>query len=208
MGPPPVDADTRVAEINKRAGTNLYLPAQAGGRRTRDGKDLKWKVAFPVVDKEKGEARGVRPFWCEDVTERGWRVSTCGLPFGSRWVLLKRLRLILLTFLQVPEHSGPHPNGVTGVASIVLLSHPTKLTHYTSELAPILTASTKGSEHQFELSSPAGSTAIKVFVREPESEEEIRWVAERGEGLWEVVLKGGDRSLTVGASEGARFTFA
>ncbi|KAK3674732.1 hypothetical protein LTR78_005454 [Recurvomyces mirabilis] len=46
-----------------------YAPPQEGGRRTPDGKELKWKVTFP-----KGAERGEVPFWCHDVTDRERRV--------------------------------------------------------------------------------------------------------------------------------------
>ncbi|KAK3067479.1 hypothetical protein LTR53_015630 [Teratosphaeriaceae sp. CCFEE 6253] len=46
-----------------------YAEPQAGGRRTPDGQELKWKVTFPL-----GAARGEVPFWCHDVTPRERRV--------------------------------------------------------------------------------------------------------------------------------------
>jgi hypothetical protein len=64
--------------IAESAGRNLIeeigeneaygLPVQ-GGRRTPDGKELKWDVVFP----NKGE-RGRLPFFCSDKTPREWRV--------------------------------------------------------------------------------------------------------------------------------------
>lgn len=76
LGPPPLTAAERVSDANAKAGKKLYDEPVAGGRVTTDGKVLKWKVAFPVV--HEGERRGVAPFWCEDITERAWRVR---IPF-------------------------------------------------------------------------------------------------------------------------------
>lgn len=45
---------------------------------------------------------------------------------------------------------------------------------------------------------------MQVVVREPESEEELAWVEERGEGLWEVVLGGAQEEASLGAEQGAR----
>lgn len=74
LGPAPADAAERVRDANAAAGQTIYDEPVAGGRITKDGsKHLQWKVAFPEVGE--GERRGVKPFWCEDVTERAWRVS-------------------------------------------------------------------------------------------------------------------------------------
>ena len=57
-------------QINSRAGEELFLPPQAGGRRNRDGVELKWNITIPVPRL----GHGVIPFFCGDVTDRALRV--------------------------------------------------------------------------------------------------------------------------------------
>lgn len=154
---------------------------------------MEWAVAFPVVDREAGEERGVLPFWCEDVTERGRRVSFATLLMGQRE---------LSVYAQVPSRQAPHPNGAKGVKALTLLSNPAGLANYVSSLAAVLNSAAPGTTYQFELVSPVGGK-IAVVVREPASAEERRWVEERGEGLWEVELEGG-KGAKIGGGEGAR----
>lgn len=73
--PGPLNADDRVACINRAANSTIYDAPIHGGRTTKEGKKLRWAVAFPLVD-ENRERRGVLPFFCGDITPRDWRVST------------------------------------------------------------------------------------------------------------------------------------
>ena len=71
--PAPASTSDRIKAVNAKAGSKIYQEPVDGGRLTKQGRQLEWKVAFPVL--EVGQTRGVRPFWCGDVTERAWRVS-------------------------------------------------------------------------------------------------------------------------------------
>ncbi len=73
LAPAPSTSDEVLAEIETRAGVQPYDAPVSGGRLTTEGKKLEWKVTFPKL--EARQKRGVRPFWCEDVSPREWRVS-------------------------------------------------------------------------------------------------------------------------------------
>lgn len=201
LGPTPVSAAERVHRANASAGTTIYDAPVAGGRVTKDGsKHVQWKVAFPVL--ANGERRGVKPFWCEDVTERGWRVRA----FSCRPLSAENEPLAKYKFptSQVPE-PAPHPNGATGIHALTLLAPPGDLEAYLTTLSPILSVAPAAALHQFEIATPVGSS-VQVFVREPADEGEVAWVAERGAGLWEVELAtaAGASRVKIGASAGAR----
>lgn len=66
-----------------------YQAGREGGRRALSGKEIKWKVTFPVG--LRGIPRGAFPFWCEDVTPRWWRGAWCGAPKSSERVIRERL---------------------------------------------------------------------------------------------------------------------
>jgi len=53
-----------------------YEKPRDGGRKRPDGKEIKWKVTWPVAGGELGLRRGEAPFFCHDVTERELRVPT------------------------------------------------------------------------------------------------------------------------------------
>ncbi|KAI5474933.1 hypothetical protein MNV49_002183 [Pseudohyphozyma bogoriensis] len=177
--PTPQTAAERVAAANERAGATFFQEPIYGGRTTPDGKEVKWAVAFPSVDREKGEERGKIPFWCEDVTERS---------------------------LRVPSKTTPHPTGATGVSSIELLAKPGRLAAYVSELALVLPRAPSGSAHQFVLETPVGGS-VAVTVREAVEEEEIKFVEGSGEGLYAVEFTSASgEKRKVGEKEGARIT--
>lgn len=48
----------------------MYQPTTPGGRVRPDGTVLKWRITAP----DARHGRGVLPFFCQDVTPRGWRV--------------------------------------------------------------------------------------------------------------------------------------
>ncbi|KAM0752669.1 hypothetical protein T439DRAFT_311347 [Meredithblackwellia eburnea MCA 4105] len=120
LAPTPLEAAARVHALNyltpppASAGESnkVFTEPVEGGRETKDGKQLKWKVAFPVLKDE--EKRGVIPFFCEDVTDRTWRV---------------------------PTRSTPHPNSTTGIKSLTVLSKPDGAKAYTDRLSYILSSS-------------------------------------------------------------------
>ncbi|ORY89715.1 glyoxalase-like domain-domain-containing protein [Leucosporidium creatinivorum] len=180
LAPAPSTAKARVDGINDASGGAVYDQPVAGGRLNKQGQHVEWEVAFPIVGGDAGE-RGRRPFWCEDISERGWRV---------------------------PERLSDQPNGASGISSLILLSAPSQLDRYLSLLAPILAASSSGSFHQYELDHPIGEGKVKVFVREASTDAEKQWVEERGEGLYEVgVSTGKGEKTTIGEAEGARIVF-
>lgn len=67
-----------------------YKSPQEGGRRRPDGKELAWRVTFPV-----NCSRGSIPFWCNDVSPREWRVP-------------------------VSKDNTKHPSGTLGTAGVEL----------------------------------------------------------------------------------------
>ncbi|KAK4054702.1 hypothetical protein OIO90_003514 [Microbotryomycetes sp. JL221] len=178
LAPTPLSAQERVNAINIVARESVYQNAAEGGRLNKQRQMIKWRVAFPVVGGDKGE-RSVRPFWCEDITDRTWRV---------------------------PRSQQVHSNRAAGVSSLTLLSNTNGLTSYLEVLKPILGASPKGQSHQFELGSPNGSSKIKVFVKEPATEDERSWIQQRGQGLFSVTLQTDrtDSPVQVGVLEQAR----
>lgn len=195
--PLPLTAQERVDSTNAASKAQVYEEPVKGGRETTAGKKLEWKVAFPVL--QKGELRGVIPFWCEDVTPRGWRVES----FTSSIIP----SALTYNFIKVEPRDKPHPNGGVGIASFTLLS---KSPTYIQRLSAILVAAPSSSSHQFELGTPAplSATRVKVFVREPDTEAEKQWVEERGEGLWEVdVLSEKGNADELGDGNGARIRF-
>jgi hypothetical protein len=78
------DPTTGISEIiNKRVKKNgsgaEYLPEKKGGRERPDGKVLEWVIAGPGTGFDKGSV----PFFCGDITPRGWRVSYQQALFGE-----------------------------------------------------------------------------------------------------------------------------
>lgn len=186
--PSPLSATERVNNINESVGIMPgYTAPKAGGRLNKQDQQLRWNVAFPIVSDRKnqqGEKRGRRPFFCEDLTPRNWRVShsrinECNLELTSR------------SRSQVPPRTTQQPNGVVGVASLTLLSRPasTAFDAYVAALSAVLPKADDAATHQFELVSLHGLNPIRVYIRQAETEEERRWVEERGEGLYEIGLR-------------------
>lgn len=138
---------------------------RAGGRRTPEGRQLEWEVAFPNA--ETCGARGRLPFICADKTPREWRV-----PASLR---------------------GAHTNSAQGIAKLVLLARPGGVAAYTEGLAAMLDAELLNgpddlSRHLFRVATPGGGS-VEVEVKEPEGVEEEAFVTERGEGLYEVSVR-------------------
>jgi hypothetical protein len=50
-------------------GEERFSEPREGGRKTSEGKELKWRVTFPTE-----KPRGRLPFVCDDLTPREWRV--------------------------------------------------------------------------------------------------------------------------------------
>lgn len=74
---------TRLSKLDKSVTSKYdYSPPIAGGRRQRDGTEVKWEVTPP-----RGVNPGVLPFFCHDVTPRNHRVplseEACTHPCGA-----------------------------------------------------------------------------------------------------------------------------
>jgi hypothetical protein len=161
-----------------------YSDSVEGGRKALDGKELKWKVTFP---KGSRKIRGTYPFFCEDITPRDWRVRS-------------------------PPPA--HPNKSQGLTAMTLLYYPTSFPHRLASLQLILTSS-KGSAEEIQaglvdldpppttdgqaalpteqvelyLSTPDGPPLL-VRVKAAEDPSELQWLAENGEGLFELEISG------------------
>lgn len=72
------------ATINSRAAADgsgaRYAPEARGGRTREDGRVLEWLISAPDGD----GARGQLPFFCGDLTPRGWRVSDASSGCAAR----------------------------------------------------------------------------------------------------------------------------
>lgn len=106
----------------------------------------------------------------------------------------------------MPTRCSKHPNGVTGIAEIVLLARPGGVAGYAARLSPFLTTAADAGSHTLELSTPNGGK-VQVSIRDAISADEQAWIKERGEGLFKVILarEGGSTGSTEsGVIEGAR----
>ena len=147
-----------------------YANAQRGGRRTTEGKELEWKVAF---NRQPAAARGRLPFSCEDVTPREWRVPAA------------------------PDHQNGAKGvrSITLLAKVTQLSQylaalrPILGTSELPDSVNVSPADYPPRERTFSLVSPSGAPIV-VNVREAANDEESTWVREHGEGLFEVELVG------------------
>ncbi len=151
-----------------------YLPPKAGGRKRKDGKDVKWEVTRPEYRNAENTPsadmfptkRIDAPFFCHDVTPRVVRV-----PWDE-------------------EDLTQHPSGAAGIAAVEVLVPPEKLTAYSA-----LYSSVTGSSPQqlndkskkgvsFDLAVPTSqSRGPLIKVRVPSSDEDHAWLEERGIGI-------------------------
>ena len=153
------------SSASARGGREQWNAPRAGGRRTPEGRQLEWEVAFP--NSEICGMRGRLPFICADKTPREWRVPSS--PPGAR------------------------TNSAEGFAKLVLLARPGGLAAYAEGLTAMLDAiSPNGpddpSRRLFRVATPSGG-AVEVEVKEPECAEEEVFVTERGEGLYKVSVR-------------------
>ncbi|KAH8926492.1 hypothetical protein BT69DRAFT_1317598 [Atractiella rhizophila] len=107
------EAEAYVDGVNATLGEEeRYDMLRAGGRRTKEGKELKWRIS------RSGSERvgvGRKPFFCVDLTPREWRV---------------------------PPPTAPHPNGSFRISEIVLLaSSPSSASSISEKLDAILRSS-------------------------------------------------------------------
>lgn len=147
---------------------------QAGGRKRKDGVDVKWEITRPEYS-EAAETPGPgsyptsrldAPFFCHDVTARIIRV-----PFDE-------------------NDLTKHPSKATGIAAVDVLVPPEKLSAY-STLYSSITGSTpdqiNGSSKkgvEFKLTTPTSQGSGPVIrVRVPTSTEDHEWLKNRGIGI-------------------------
>ena len=75
--PAPDNSSDLADVINERAATQgastKYDATVPGGRIRPDGKELKWQITAPSVDRH---GQGLLPFFCGDVTDRQLRVRS------------------------------------------------------------------------------------------------------------------------------------
>lgn len=164
-----VERANKLAE--REGGNERWDVPKSGGRKTPEGKELQWEVAFPKT--EGSGPRGRLPFICGDKTPREWRV---------------------------PPPTKAHPNGAEGITSIEVLAQPTRLSALTGALSSLLEPLPPGPSgtsdapsyaraRHFVVRTPFGQDNVDVVVREAEGEEEEAHVKTRGEGLYSVGVR-------------------
>lgn len=156
-----------------------YLEPKEGGRKRKDGKDVKWVVTRPefsdATETPSQEyfptTRTDAPFFCHDLTPRFIRV-----PFDED---------------EITHHSC----GATGIAAVEVLVPPEKLTAYSTLYASITGVApkqiTQGDKKgvEFALTTPTSQGGGPVVrVRVPTSDVDKSWLKERGVGIRAVQL--------------------
>ncbi|KPI38611.1 uncharacterized protein AB675_4295 [Cyphellophora attinorum] len=151
-----------------------YTKPQAGGRKRKDGLDVKWEITRPEYSnaaETPGDAaypttRIDAPFFCHDVTARIVRV-----PFDD-------------------DTLTKHPCKATGIAAVDVLVPPEKLSAYAALYSSITGASpdqiTDGGNKgvTFKLTTPTSQGAGPLIrVRVPSSDHDHDWLRTRGIGI-------------------------
>ncbi|KIW73881.1 hypothetical protein PV04_01963 [Phialophora macrospora] len=168
-----------------------YRDPLAGGRKRKDGQDVKWHVTKPLLDDSAPNlprplenffptGRLDTPFFCHDVTDRALRV-----PYAE------------------PHISETHPCGARGIVSVEVVVPEAKIDSYIRLYSSVLgvEANVHGGYRcspttsvSFLLSTPnADEPAMKalrgrvgVEIRTPRDQDDEAWVRERGVGIREV----------------------
>jgi hypothetical protein len=165
-----------------------YKQPLAGGRKRKDGQDVKWHVTKPLLD---NDAAGVprpfdtffptgrldAPFFCHDVTDRALRV-----PFAEK------------------DISETHPSGARGILSVEVLVPHDKIESYAKLYASVLgvepTRAGDSTTVRLLLGVPneddkvmAGRKGkIGVEIRAPSGQEDEAWLKERGVGISKIKI--------------------
>ena len=183
----PFNATTNFDQVSKNlelrggdAGLGVkYLPPKAGGRKRKDGKDVKWEVTRPEYrDAESTPSAEMFPskridvpFFCHDVTPRVVRV-----PWDE-------------------EEIVQHQSGASGIAAVEVLVPPEQLTAYSTLYSSITGSSPEQLKDKskkgvsFDLAIPTSQARGPVIkVRVPTSDEDRTWLKERGIGIREIQL--------------------
>ncbi|OAP57976.1 hypothetical protein AYL99_07066 [Fonsecaea erecta] len=170
-----------------------FRPPLAGGRKRKDGQDVKWHVTKPLLDdsaenvpkpleKYFPTGRLDTPFFCHDVTDRNLRV-----PYTEK------------------EISDTHPCGARGIVSVEVLVPEEKIESYIRLYTSVLGVKPKvqggyryrpNTSVSFLLSTPnPDEEAMKrlkgrvgVVIRAPRDQDDEAWLKERGVGIREVRL--------------------
>jgi hypothetical protein len=91
---------------------------------------------------------------------------------------------------------SPHPNGASRVLRITLLSRAEQFESLSTALSAILPPADldaltapngHGAHRSFWITSPAGNK-VEIFVSKPATEEQERWVGERGKCIYAVTI--------------------
>ncbi len=156
-----------------------YVPPKAGGRKRKDGADVKWEVTRPEYHNAENTPSAEMypskridvPFFCHDVTPRVVRV-----PWDE-------------------EDLTKHPSGASGVAAVEVLVPPEKLTAYSTLYSSITGSSPqqlndkKKKGVSFGLVTPTSQDRGPVIkLRVPTSDEDRAWLTDRGIGIREIQI--------------------
>ena len=160
------------------------MPPKAGGRKRKDGADVKWEVTRPEYREAKDTPgagmfptkRIDTPFFCHDVTPRIVRV-----PWDD-------------------EEITKHPSSASGIAAVDVLVPADKLTAYSTLYSSITGSSPQQLNDKerkgvsFDLAVPTSqSRGPLIRVRVPTSDEDRAWLKERGVGIREISISVKDR---------------
>ncbi|OJA19216.1 hypothetical protein AZE42_06770 [Rhizopogon vesiculosus] len=154
------------ARAKKEKSMIRYDAEVEGGRERGDGKVLKWWIAAPTRE----HVRGATPFFCGDITPRGWRV-----PLD-------------------PPSNAQHPSGVLGVAHVRLLVEDQALSDMIANMTSVIgksPVSTTARRATWVLDTPRTDAAggkPRLIISVPEAEDEQQTLIERGEGIYEVAF--------------------
>ena len=192
----------------------LYQEPQEGGRTTTRGDKIKWKVTFPLppsssakhvseVNLPVGNIRSHVPFWCADLTPRQLRVPLTHGHHDNHSPGIAEITLLyahdtvtayLDVSLALNQPIQPNTLPITSDFQLVpneipyrLLSTPAATHKPDANAAPDITTS---SHHEALQSATSGlaSRLIRVVVKVAEDPDDLKWIKEHGEGLYEVAL--------------------
>ncbi|CAO1631018.1 unnamed protein product [Jaminaea pallidilutea] len=185
------DLAQRIASIN--AVSPRYEEPQEGGRKTKRGDDLKWKVTFPKA----GMPRGTLPFWCTDVTPRTLRVPPPGSPHpnGSQGIVSLALLYSQEDFaarvedLAVIFAHRPRPDTANDAKAPLrnagTIIDGEEAVEFVAVRRPIATQSSS-SDGDPAASSQPSSSPLRIKVKRAQDPEERQWLHQYGQGLYEV----------------------
>ncbi|CDU25036.1 uncharacterized protein SPSC_04870 [Sporisorium scitamineum] len=189
----------------------LYQEPQEGGRTTTRGDEIKWKVTFPLPPSKDtaatelpvGNVRSHVPFWCADLTPRQLRVPLTYAHHDNHSPGIAEITLLyahdtvaayLDVSLALNQPIQPNTLPITSDFQLVpneipfrLLSTPAATHKPDANAATDITVSS----HHESLRTTVGGLAsrlIRVVVKVAEDPDDMWWIEEHGEGLYEVAL--------------------